>query len=164
MIYDIRNISLYVNKIHSRYYIDTNAVVYTSISGDTNRIMIDGIRYNIKSFIKTNKHLLNKNDNMIIKLPYGKNYFLLYDGTILKRLNTRKTKTKEIDVCLMTLGGNSSGNRWTVARLMGYVFLGLTVDKEIHHIDKNRLNNKLENLKVLSFEEHRGKGNFRKNH
>lgn len=164
MNYDIRNISLYVPIIHSRYFIDTNGVVYTSLSGTTNRIMINGKRYNISGFKKTNLHLLNRNNNMMVQLPYSNAYFLLYDGTVLKRLSTRINSKKEVDVCLTTLGGRDKGNRWIIHRLMGRVFLGLDFNNEIHHIDQDRTNNKLNNLQVLSKEEHRGKGNYTKNH
>ena len=164
MIYDIRNISFYINTIHSRYYIDTTGTIFTSLGGDTNRIMIDGVRYNISGFKRSNLHLLNKSNKMIMRLPQSANYFLLYDGTILKRLSTRRNSKNEIDVSLTTLNGRDKGTRWSVSRLMGFVFLGLTQDKEVHHIDGDRTNNQLENLQVLTFEEHRGKQNFSKNH
>lgn len=164
MIYDIRNISVYVPTIHSRYYIDTNACVYTSIGGDNNRILVNGIRYNINGFKKSNLHFLNRSDNMIIPFPQAPNYFLMYDGSFLKRLSTRITDKNEVDVCLMTLYGRNKGERFSIHRLMGYVFLNLKEEEEIHHIDENRTNNKLINLKVMTTYEHRGKGNFTKNH
>lgn len=166
MDYDIRNISIYVGKIHSRYFIDTNGVVYTSISNDTYKIMIDGVNYNIRNFVKSNIQKLNM-CNMMMKLPYGSDYFLCYNGLVLKRIATRIDKNNVVDVSLVTLQSRDRGNRWKVARLMGYVFLNLPLydsSYEIHHIDRDRSNNRLDNLVVMSFEEHRGKGNFTKNH
>ena len=164
MIYDIRNISLYVPIIHSRYYIDTNACVYTSISGDNSRILVNGVRYNISGFKKSNIHFLNRNDNMLIPFPQATNYFLMYDGSFLKRLSTRINNKNEVDVCLTTINGRDKGDRFSLHRLMGYVFLGLKQEEEIHHIDQNRVNNKLDNLRVMSKEEHRGQGNYLNNH
>lgn len=167
MNYDIRNISMYVGNIHSRYYIDTEGVVYTSLSGNTDRITINGERYNIKGFKKSNINKLNQNNQMMIELPYGHSYYLLYNGLILKRLSTRCNNKNEIDVCLTTLNDRKKGKRWSLHRLMGYVFLNLNVNDsnmEIHHKDGDRTNNKLTNLELLPMNLHRGAGNFNLNH
>lgn len=157
MVYDIRNISNYIPNVHSRYFIDTNGIIYTSISARTSRITINGTLYNINGFKKSNLSLLSRS-NPIISLPKANNYFLLYDGTILKRMKTRINKNNEVDVSLTWLDDSHKNNsRIVVHRIMGKVFLGLKEAEEVHHIDRDRTNNKLENLKILTFEEHRSK-------
>ena len=42
MNYDIRRLSDNFPRVHSRYYVDTNGVVYTSIAKDTNKITVEG--------------------------------------------------------------------------------------------------------------------------
>ena len=166
MTYDIRKINIYIPTIHSRYYIDTNGVVYTSLGSTTTRVLINGERYNINGFRKANVSSLNSSSKMLMPIPFAKNYFLLYNGDILKRLSTRlRVETQEVDVCLTTCGAERNDKRWKIARLMGYVFLGIrTSDEEIHHIDRDRTNNRLSNLQALTKEEHRGKNNFSKLH
>ena len=79
MNYDIRNICMYYPKIHSRYYIDTNGIVYTSLSKITNKIMIDGVRKNITSIKKTLLNDLNKTTKLICEIPNFPNYYILYN-------------------------------------------------------------------------------------
>lgn len=167
MIYDIRNISIYFKEIHSRYYIDTNGVVYTSIAPNTTRIMVDGKRININKFKKENIQKLNNTNNLLTSIPDTNNkYYLMNNGLILHRLSTRIDDIGEVDVNLMRVdgSGNPGGNRYKLHRLLAGCFLGDITNKEVHHKDGNRTNNKLSNLEILTFEEHRGKGNFTKNH
>lgn len=164
MNYDIRNISVYFREIHSRYYIDTNGVVYTSLSPKTTRIMINNIRTNINDFKIKNYNNLDKNINMIIQYK-NTDYFLLYDGTMLKRLKTTLTEKGEVCVSIIrVINGNGTGNKYFVHRLVAGCFLGKIENKEVHHIDKNRKNNHVSNLQILTFNEHRGKENYIKNH
>lgn len=164
MNYDIRQICNYMPEIHSRYYIDTNGVVYTSMSENTKRIMVDGIRININKLKKQLMTKLDTTNNQIINLTGFPKYFLKNDGKILQRLATRCDESGVVDVCLITLNNRTKGVRYKIHRLMAYVFIGNPGGKEIHHIDGNRANNKLDNLKLLTFEEHRGKNNFLNNH
>ena len=93
------------------------------------------------------------------------NYFLLYDGTILKRLKTIVSERDEVSVSIITVDrNNKTGCYFSVPRLVAKTFIGDIEGKEIHHIDRNRRNNKVENLKILTSEEHRGKGKFKLNH
>ena len=48
MNYDIRKISDYIKNVHSRYYVDTNGVIYTSMSSSSDKVMVNGKRYNLK--------------------------------------------------------------------------------------------------------------------
>ena len=165
MNYDIRKISDYMKNVHSRYYVDTNGVIYTSMSNFTDKIMVDGKKYYLKKI--KNKYLLemNRTNKMIAKIqeiPNGKYYFL-YDGTILHRLSTR-IDNGVVDVSLILVNGRSKGDRVKVHRIVAQCFIGDIEGKEIHHIDQDRTNNKLDNLKILSIEDHRGKGNHSKNH
>lgn len=45
---------------------------------------------------------------------------------------------------------NKKSNTKNVHRLMGFTFLELTVDKQINHMDGNKINNKLNNLEVVT--------------
>ena len=165
MNYDIRRLSDNFPRVHSRYYVDTNGVVYTSIAKDTNKIMVEGRRMNVNKFKKSNGEVLNRTTKMMVAIPETNNkYYLLYDGTILQRLWTKVKENNEVTVCLICIDGNKSGNHISVSRLVASAFLGNVEGMEVHHIDRNRSNNKVDNLKILSMNEHRGKGNFRKNH
>lgn len=166
MNYDIRRISDYIKCIHSRYYVDTNGVIYTSMTNHRDRVMVDGKYYFLKK--TRNKYLpnLNRTTNMIAEIkeiPNGKYYFL-YDGTILHRLSTRKYDDGTVDVSLMSVNSKERGDRFKVHRIVAACFIGDIENKEVHHIDQDRTNNKVDNLQILSFEEHRGKGNHTKNH
>lgn len=163
MNYDIRKICLYNNQIHSRYYIDTNGVVYTSLSFKTNRIMINNERKPINA-IRNNLILnLNKTNKMICKIPNFENYYLLYNGEILQRLKTMVDSNNSVSINLVTVSDKIRKN-FSVPRLVAQCFIGDIKDKEVHHIDRDRTNNKVENLKIMTFEEHRGKENYKINH
>ena len=167
MNYDIRNICQYFREVHSRYFIDTNGVVYTSLSKNTTRIRISNDVINIKSFKKENINYFNNTNKLLIYIQNNENkYFLMNDGTILHRLSTRIDEIGCVDVSLIRVDGtgNPLGNRYKLHRLMAGCFLGDIKGKEVHHKDGNRSNNKLSNLEILTFEEHRGKGNYLKNH
>ena len=166
MNYDIRKISDYIKNVHSRYYVDTNGVIYTSMSSSSDKVMVNGKRYNLKKI--RNKYLseMNRTNNMIMKIKEIEdgNYYFLYDGTILHRLATRIYDDGTVDVSLILVNGRVKGDRLKVHRIVAVCFIGDIENKEVHHIDQNRSNNKVSNLKILSFEEHRGKGNHTKNH
>lgn len=162
--YDIRKISEVFREVHSRYYVDTNGVTYTSLSPSTNRITINGEKIAIGGFKSENLRKLDKNANMMVRFKET-DYFLLYDGTILKRLKTILNKGITPCVSIITVTkGNSTGNYYSIARLVAGVFIGDIENKEVHHIDRNRLNNKVDNLEILSFEEHRSEASFKKKH
>lgn len=165
MNYDIRKISDYFKEIHSRYYIDTNGCVYTSISENVNRILVKGKWINTNLFKKNNLSKLNYTNKLIINIPNtdGK-YFLKNDGKILHRLSTRIKDDGSVDVCLIKINGRKQGDRYRLARLLAGCFLGNIENMEVHHKDGNRKNNNLDNLEILTFEEHRGKENHRNNH
>lgn len=165
MNYDIRKIANYFPDIHSRYYIDTNGTVYTSLSPSNHKIMIGGVKRNIRPFVNSNLQTLNRTNRQICAIPETKDYFLMYDGTVLQRLSTRIKENKQVTVCLIKVcGGNDRGNAVYVARLVAGCFIGNVEGKEIHHIDQDRTNNSADNLEIMSMHEHRGIGNFSKNH
>lgn len=155
MVYDIRKVCSYFNNIHSRYYVDTNGIIYTSLSSHTNKIMIDGKYYNINGFRKSNLSIMNNTNKMLISIPFSNKYFLLNDGTILQRLYTRLDDTDRVDVSLISLDGKC--NRYKVHRIVAGVFIGDITNKEVHHIDGNHYNNKVSNLQIMITEEHREK-------
>ena len=165
MNYDLRRISDYFREVHSRYYIDTNGVVYTSFCGDTSRVIIDGKYVNINPFKKKSKGKFNKTNKILITIPNTNNkYYLKNDGTILQRLATRVDAMGVVDVCLVRVDSNMTSNRYKLHRLLAGCFIGDITNKEVHHINQNRKDNSLNNLQILTFEEHRGKTNHTINH
>ena len=165
MNYDVKKINENFPYIHSRYYIDTNGIIYTSLSQNTNRIMVNGKRLNVNKFRKTILENLNRTNKMLIAVPEtDKKYYMLYDGTVLQRLSTRIKENKQVTVCLMYINGNKRGNQTYVSRLVAGSFIGNVDNMEVHHKDGDRTNNKVNNLAILTMEKHRGKGNFNKNH
>lgn len=161
MNYDIRRICNYFPEIHSRYYADTNGSIYTSLSKNVHRILVNGEMIYIRSFSKQNICKLNRTDKQIIEIPTAKNYYIMYDGTILQRL---KTTIKENDVVGINLVCIDCRKHFKLSRLIAGCFIGNVENMEVHHKDRNRLNNKADNLEIMSFYEHRGKGMFNKTH
>lgn len=161
MNYDIRQLCIYFKDIHSRYYIDTNGSVYTSLAPSVKKVMIDGKRITVTAFINNTLPFLNRTDKQIERMPFSKDYFLLYDGTILQRLKTRVKENGEIVVSLVCTNERKC---LSVPRLVAGTFVQSVDGMEVHHIDRNRANNRADNLAVMSFEEHRGKGNYKPNH
>ena len=166
MNYDIRRISDYLRNVHSRYYVDTNGVIYTSLSQNTRYICYNGKKINIRPLKQKYLNKLNKTNQMLCKIEEidEKSYFFLYDGTILQRLQTSLHEFDEVYVCLITVNGNEHGNHISVARIVAACFIGDIFEKEVHHKNQNRLDNRVNNLSIMSFNEHRGKGNFNNNH
>ena len=163
--FDIKRINCSFKNVHSRYYIDTNGVVYTSISRNTKRIMVKGKVLNMNKFRNDNLSSMNNTTRMLIEVPNTNHeYYMLNDGSILQRLKTTIKNNNEVYVCLILIDGNSRGNYKLLSRLVAGSFLGDVTGKEVHHKDRDRTNNKISNLEILTKEEHRGKGNFRKHH
>lgn len=67
-----------------------------------------------------------------------------------KILKPRKRKDGRLDVVLCNESGKK---RFLVHRLVGMVFLGISDDQEVDHIDGNPFNNRLENLRVCTHAE-----------
>ena len=122
MNYDIRKICVYLNEVHSRYYIDTNGAVYTSISQSTNKIRYKNKVYNINSFRKTNLSKLNNTNKMIISIPFLEDYFMLNDGTILQRLHTKIDECKNTSIKLVCIDGEIK--TYLISNLISKVFFG----------------------------------------
>lgn len=165
MNYDIRKISDYFREVHSRYFIDTNGCVYTSCGLNTNRILVDGERINMKLFRKNNMDKFNTTNKLIISIPNTKGrYYLKNDGLILHRLATKIDEIGQVDVCLIRVDGNEKDNRYKIHRLLAGCFIGDVEGKEVHHRNQNRMDNRIENIEILSFEEHREKEKFTRSH
>lgn len=161
MNYDVRKLCYYFPNIHSRYYIDTNGTVYTSLAPGMKKIMIDGERITLTPHVNNALPFLNRTERQMAKLPFSKDYFVLYDGTILQRL---KTVIKENNEVVVSLVCTDTRKPFEVSRLVAGAFIENVDGKEVHHKDNNRMNNNVDNLAVLSFYEHRGHGNFKANH
>ncbi|WJJ57781.1 HNH endonuclease [Staphylococcus phage 80A] len=165
MNYDIKKLNENFRNIHSRYYIDSNGVVYTSISQNTKKIFVEGRKVNINKFRRENITELNNTNKLIIKIPETNNkYYMLNDGTILQRIKTVKKTHGAIYVCLILVDGRDRGTYKSLSRLVAGSFLGSVEGKEVHHKDRDRTNNKVSNLEILTFEEHRSKDSYKEKH
>ena len=121
MIFDIKKINDNFPNIHSRYYIDSNSVVYTSISRNNTRITVNGERRNINKFRKENLPKMNNTNKLIIEIPNSEHkYYMLNDGTILQRLNTLKRDNDTIYVHLISFDGNQNGKLFILSRFSSY--------------------------------------------
>lgn len=154
--YDIRRVKDGYSEIHSRYYADTEGSVYSSYGPNCFRIMSkEGKR---ESCIPLKRKMLKKmsNDNlMILKFESSDNYFLIQDGSILKRLSTRiKKDSGRIDISLNKVVCRDKGDRFLLSIIIASTFLGHSKGEDVHHKDFNKLNNKLENLEFLTKEKH----------
>ncbi len=89
------------------------------------------------------------------------NFFL--NGRVLKYLNEncilfcfRKKYWKEISICITNQGYkyiNINNKQYLIHRIIGYLFLGLDIEdgtQMIDHINRNRLDNRLENLRIVN--------------
>lgn len=154
--FDIRQISNYIPNIHSRYYIDTCGNVYTSLSFNTTRITVDGHHYNIAGWKKANLPLMNSTNKKIIPVTPIENrqYFMMDNGLILQRLKTQIEQPGNSVFVSLLVVSSSTARHYYVSRLAAKVFIGDIENKEVHHIDQNRFNNRVENLSILSSKTH----------
>lgn len=146
----IRRISLYDRSINDRYYITDSGTVY-SLCKDR-KAMKDGERRTV------NRHLIKEAISLALDwfIPFkdwGMYCIVLPDGKVLRRLSTHiKKPCNSITVCIANTAGGEV--RAYVARLVANSFLEDVKDKEVHHIDRDRTNNCLANLMVLTREDH----------
>lgn len=150
----IRKISLYDRTIKDKYYATSTGVIYTSVK--SRKVMKDGVQHTIT------KHLLDlahssENDWIVPFQDFGLYCIVLKDGTILRRLKTYiRPECCSVTVPLVDVFDKEI--RRYVSRLVANTFISAVDGKEVHHIDRNRSNNNLNNLEVLDFDTHRGVG------
>tara|TARA_R110000868_G_scaffold370739_1_gene634220 strand:+ start:312 stop:755 length:444 start_codon:yes stop_codon:yes gene_type:complete len=88
----------------------------------------------------------------MIKDIEGFNYTISDTGEVANKktgriLNPSKSSNGYLYVCLRKEGANKL---YRLHRLLGIYFLGCTSDKVMDHIDGNKLNNALSNLRVVT--------------
>ena len=164
---DVRRISHYFREVYSRYFIDSNGVVYTSLGVGTHRVMVAGERVSISGWCHNNVRLLDAQGELMAAIPQAPGYYLLYTGAILQRLKTRLAYSNSQPNCtnpkkqLVTVGLlrvsaiDSQPSRYYVSRLVAGCFIGDIAGSEVHHVDGDRTNNRVANLQILPFSQHR---------
>lgn len=92
------------------------------------------------------------------QIPQFPQYFATEDGRIYSS-KTQKFLTLHIydnGYLYTTLSDSGTSTKFLVHRLIAQAYLSLDLfsELEVHHIDEVRSNNNLDNLEVLSFEQH----------
>lgn len=150
----IRRISIYVTNIKDKYYVTDTGTFYVAIT--SSKVMKDGHRRAVsKNCIK---QVMGSDKAWGIAFKdWGSYCLILKDGSILRRMSTYICKeTGAIIAALITTLDKEV--RVYASRIIAAVYLENVEGKEVHHVDRNRQNNSIANLEVLSFEEHRGIG------
>lgn len=153
---DIRRLCEGNNNIHSRYMADNNGVIYVNHGVAAFRVVDNsGIRRSVIPLKrKMLKHMAD-NNMMLMQFNECNKFFLLNNGSILKRVSTRYMKEKNrVDISINFLNGRDRGDRMYVHQAIASAFLGDYRGLEVHHIDGNPMNNKLSNLELLTRDEH----------
>ena len=153
----IRKISIALPHIKDKYYVTDTGSIY--VANSSSKVMKDGERKTVtKHFIKEAQASYNQ-----WQLPFkewGNYCVVLGDGTVLRRLtSTVRKDTGQVNISLISTLDKES--KMYVSRVVAAVFLESVDGKEVHHKDRNRKNNDITNLEVLSFEEHRGCGSLK---
>lgn len=95
---------------------------------------------------------------MFIKLPSTNNEYEINEDAIIRKVNNKKVIYKWIGIDgyeFVTLFYNGKRYKPRVHRLMAEAFFNN--HKPIDHIDMNRANNKLENLRAVTYSENNHK-------
>ena len=156
----LRKISLYDRNLKDKYYCGDDGSIYSEVFN--NKVMNNGERRTVSTtFIRQCKAKSNK-----WSIPFkdwGLSCIVLNNGKVLRRLKTTVRKdSNEVQVGLIST--QEELITYKIHRLIAEVFLGSIENKEVHHKNGDKTNNSINNLEILKFEEHRGKGNYLKNH
>lgn len=152
----IRQICIYWPLIKDKYWVADDGTIFGSNNIKCTRLLVNGHR---KEISKTKKYLLKymEEHNMtFIHIPDTEGqYILLHNGLILKRL---KTGLHHVGKPRSVIGLFTNKDQRTVqqvARFVAACFIGPVDGLDVHHVDFNPLNNAVENLKIVTREEHR---------
>lgn len=150
----IRQISIYDRKISDKYYVTDSGTFYT-LSKDR-KVMRDGDRRTVT------KHQIREaislgRDWYVPFEDWGMYCIVLPSGLVLRRLKTLIRPDTNTVVIHLTSVTNKELTLYA-ARVVANTYIGSVEDMEVHHVDTDRTNNNVENLEVLSFDEHRGIG------
>lgn len=156
----IRQISIYDRNIGDRYYVTDSGTFYTHVKNNKVMKNLDQrtiTKHQIKEAMSLGK------DWYVPFEDWGMYCIVLPNGFVLRRLKT--TIRKDCNSVLIHMN-SVSGKELTLyaARVVANTYIDCVVGKEVHHIDSDRTNNSVENLEVLTFEEHRGKGQHSHRH
>lgn len=156
----IRQISLYDRRVSDKYYVTDSGTFYT-LSKDR-KVMKDGDRRTVS------KHQIKEaisigRDWYVPFNDWGMYCIILPNGLVLRRLKTYiRPDVNSVIIHVQ----NTEGKELALyaARIVANTFIEDVKGMEVHHKDADRTNNSVENLEVLSFEDHRGKGQHSKRH
>ena len=106
---------------------------------------------NIKNFDNEIWKEINETKGKYFISNYGRiKTYCGYNAKILKQFKTKKNYNTV----------NINKKHYKIHRLVAYYFISTNLkENEVHHIDGNTFNNKVDNLEILSAEQHRKKHN-----
>lgn len=158
-----RNISIYIQRIKSKYYVSSNGDFFTEKSDSLYRFYVDGKRISCKNRILQMLNEMRENNEKFRYLDWIDNtsqshqdnpHYLLSDGKIIRRMSQQiDSRTNRYFVYLNNV--LDERERLCSHRIVAQCFLGNVEWKDVRHKDGNPLNNNINNLLILTPEEHR---------
>lgn len=150
----IRQVSLYDRRISDKYYVTDSGTFYVVVK--SRKVMKDAERkvvtkHHIKEAIAIGKEWF------VPFTEWGMYCIILSNGLVLRRLKTYiRPDCASVIIHMQNVEGKDVA--LYAARVVANTFIDDVKGMEVHHKDSDRTNNSVENLEVLSFEDHRGKG------
>ena len=151
---EIRQISPYVQSVKDKYYIADDGSIYCELSNS--KVMKNGEKRRISAHLRRQAMSIDSPKWTIPFKDWGTYCLVLKNGTMLRRLKTQlkytNNKYEQVGICLNLI--TEEQKYFYVSRLVASVFIGNLKGKEVHHIDRDRKNNNVSNLQILSKEDH----------
>lgn len=148
----IRKISLYERSIRDTYYVSDSGTIY--VARNDRKVMKDDERRTVTKHMIKQAMALNQEWYVPFN-DWGMYCLVLKDGTVVRRLSTFIKDNEQVAVALTDI--NDVQKKMYVSRIVANTFISDVTNMEVHHKDRDRKNNHVSNLEVLTFEEHRGK-------
>lgn len=155
--YTFKNKCYNIRDLLGKCFVDNfnNYKYLIPLDGDYNNISLGNLKYQETMF----EHLLEENEKCVNM--EGTNYYISSYGKVFSDLNKQYKKMKThftkkgyevITLEALFRKGKKRNNR--VNRLVAEYFLeGFSEEKEVNHIDRNILNNKVTNLEIVTGDE-----------
>lgn len=156
---EIRQICIYDRNLKDRYYATSTGLCYTLCKD--NLVMIDGERRRVTKH-QIREAMSSCEDFTVPFKDWGLKVIILRSGLVLRLLKTFIKPCGSVTVCMFDVNNNEK--RLYVSRVIANTFIASVENMEVHHINRDRKDNRCSNLEVMSFEDHRGAGNHAKNH
>lgn len=156
---EIRQICIYDRNLKDRYYATSTGLCYTLCKDG--RVVINGERRNVTKH--QIREAISSSEGFTVPFKdWGLKVVILRSGLVLRILKTFIRPCGSVTVCMFDV--NNKEKRPYVSRIIANTFIAPVENMEVHHINRDRRDNRCSNLEVMSFEDHRGAGNFANNH